>query len=328
MAKQIPTILYHYCSLPSFQKIIESQSIWLSDICKSNDFLELKWLYDEFHIYFLSRRLKYAKKQLALYSHFVKKLTSNSDDIPELPIYESEHLDDVENTIMHFQASDSWRSYVFCFSEMADSLSQWRGYADDGCGIAIGFDKDYFTLLNGCELEEGEIITTFDKVIYGSMNAKRYFNKVTGFEQITTDSSSEEFRVIAERALLRISKRAAFFKNGSFSEENEWRIAVTLLNDRFDTNQSDIKLLNKFGQEDLEGRYYFKKLGYISAKDKLISHIDLLLPKFKEAVKVIYIGPKSKVSITDMQMFLIANGLLESMDDRSIEIHRSESSYR
>ena len=35
-----------------------------------------------------------------------------------------------------------FRYYVTCFSYQNDLLSQWRGYADDGRGAAIGFDLD------------------------------------------------------------------------------------------------------------------------------------------------------------------------------------------
>lgn len=47
MSIQVPKVLYHYCSLPTFQKIIEGRSIWLSDISKSNDSMELVWVYKE-----------------------------------------------------------------------------------------------------------------------------------------------------------------------------------------------------------------------------------------------------------------------------------------
>jgi len=36
---------------------------------------------------------------------------------------------------------------VACFSAADDLLSQWRAYADDGCGFAIGFNARYFEKL-------------------------------------------------------------------------------------------------------------------------------------------------------------------------------------
>lgn len=37
--------------------------------------------------------------------------------------------------------SDLLDYYIVCFSEYKDKLSQWRGYADDGRGVSIGFDR-------------------------------------------------------------------------------------------------------------------------------------------------------------------------------------------
>lgn len=44
MANMTPRILYHYCSLETFQNIVENKSIWLSDVQKSNDSKELEWI--------------------------------------------------------------------------------------------------------------------------------------------------------------------------------------------------------------------------------------------------------------------------------------------
>ena len=41
MENKQPKTLYHYCSLQTFYDIIKNKSIWISDVEKSNDFLEL-----------------------------------------------------------------------------------------------------------------------------------------------------------------------------------------------------------------------------------------------------------------------------------------------
>jgi hypothetical protein len=38
--------------------------------------------------------------------------------------------------------------YIACFSENGDSLSQWRAYANDGKGVAIGFNPEKFGITN------------------------------------------------------------------------------------------------------------------------------------------------------------------------------------
>lgn len=40
------------------------------------------------------------------------------------------------------------KTFCVCFSESKDKLSQWRGYAQDGKGIAIGFDRGVLEELN------------------------------------------------------------------------------------------------------------------------------------------------------------------------------------
>ena len=56
----------------------------------------------------------------------------------------------------------SMKTFWFCFSESKDKLSQWRGYAQDGKGIAIGFNKDVLEELN----QISKFHTAFGKVIY------------------------------------------------------------------------------------------------------------------------------------------------------------------
>lgn len=36
----------------------------------------------------------------------------------------------------------AYPEYVVCFSKDSDSVSQWISYADDGQGLALGFDED------------------------------------------------------------------------------------------------------------------------------------------------------------------------------------------
>ena len=38
--------------------------------------------------------------------------------------------------------------YVGSFSQVQDDLSQWRGYADNGAGVAIGFDLNAILAAN------------------------------------------------------------------------------------------------------------------------------------------------------------------------------------
>lgn len=330
MKRHIPTTLYHYCSLSTFQKIIESQSIWLSDISKSNDSLEMKWIYSQFMIYFLEMQNNYLKKKIALSKHITKLRQEGvaEKDLPVSQEYNSMEFDNLKEFIGRMQKIPIYNSFVFCLSELSDSLSQWRGYADDGHGIALGFKGSYLSKFNGFDGTPIQGMFSIDKISYGSLPAQKYFDTNSEFEKISIDSTSSDIKNIVQTATLNISRRAAFFKSASFKEEREWRMAITLRRFKVNNEYFDISELEKVTKEGYAGRYHVKKFGFTSTRDKLIPHIELYFPDMKKALKRIYIGPKSSVTPEDIRMFLIANGFLSSTEDKSIEILFSSSSYR
>ena len=103
-------ILYHYCGLDAFLSIIKNSTLWLSDIRKSNDYLECVYCRDKIN----------------------EKIRGFLEDDKEA----LEAWDFGYN--INSDLSMDMISYVACFSENKDQLSQWRGYADNGAGIAVG----------------------------------------------------------------------------------------------------------------------------------------------------------------------------------------------
>ncbi len=103
--KKHPDILYHYCPLDTFVKIIKSKTLRFGDITKSNDSEELFYIYKLYHM------------------------------------YRNDGKTDGFNPNLFFakQDNENNKTYCFCLSELKDDLSQWRGYAPNG-GVAIGFD--------------------------------------------------------------------------------------------------------------------------------------------------------------------------------------------
>lgn len=61
--------------------------------------------------------------------------------------------------------------FAFCLSEEADLLSQWRGYADDGRGVCIGFKKEALELYLKTKVENNSI--TLNKVLYSDDDLER-----------------------------------------------------------------------------------------------------------------------------------------------------------
>src|ERR1017187_10866685 len=116
-------MIYHYCDSDTFLKILESQSLWLSDILKMNDPLEYQGGYE------------------IIIGVFGEKY-------PEM-------LEWVKNN--HFHSSPKGILILGCSftdKDKGDNLSQWRAYGEDGKGVSIGVSKEDVGLIVSCSMVE------------------------------------------------------------------------------------------------------------------------------------------------------------------------------
>jgi hypothetical protein len=111
--------IYHYCSPETFLTILEKKTIRFSDINLLNDAEEGRYGYNVFEEA-ADRLIKH--KDLP-------------DTVPKIPLEFMEQVDRRWSPMSLYLSS-----FVACFSKDGDSLSQWRAYAGDGQGFAIGFD--------------------------------------------------------------------------------------------------------------------------------------------------------------------------------------------
>ena len=118
-------IVYHYCSLESLNSILKNRSLRLTNILKSNDSMEISWI-------------------CRYYDAEFKRAYENASDLFRSKISSERLMGYVKLFTDEFfnENHADFRYYVTCFSYQNDLLSQWRGYADDGRGAAIGFDLD------------------------------------------------------------------------------------------------------------------------------------------------------------------------------------------
>lgn len=102
--------LYHYCSQEAFLSIISEKSFRCSALSLSNDTMEGKW---------------------------IRKIFSDICDKDNMKQRDRDFL---------IKIWEHWFSFYealgFCMSEHGDSLSQWRGYAQNAEGFCIGFSKE------------------------------------------------------------------------------------------------------------------------------------------------------------------------------------------
>lgn len=227
------------------------------------------------------------------------------NDIKSLEAWENWYKNGVE-------VNSSIRTFCVCFSESEDQLSQWRGYAQDGKGIAIGFDKKILEELNLIS----EYHIAFGKVIYN--NSEEYVKEI-----VDDNIQKFEYKGVGHVALelsQNYRMKFPFVKNPGFEEEREWRAVVCSQVGNYNIPSSD-KIL-------------FSKIKYRTSNNKLIPYIEMNFEKIKQnIIKEILLGPKSDVEIEDVVNFLKFCGYYENVEggynsNSPISIKKSVTSYR
>lgn len=277
-------ILYHYCTVETFFNIIASSRMWLSDVEKSNDYQEC----------ILCR--EYVNESIEKYLQ---------GDTKAAKAWKHCYNEGVET-------SYGTRTFAICFSESCDQLSQWRGYAQDGEGVAIGFDKTILERLN--QISEYHI--AFKQVIYD--NIQEYAQEI-----IDDNIKKLAYKGVGHVAL-ELSRnyrmKFPFVKNKCFQEEREWRAVIC----------SQIGNYNIPGSDEI----CFSKIKYRTAGGRLIPYIEMNFENVKkDFIKEIWIGPKACVEIKDVENFLNHSGYYENLENgynsqEPIKIAKSNATYR
>ncbi|WP_447035297.1 DUF2971 domain-containing protein [Vibrio alginolyticus] len=258
--------IYHYCDLNGFTSIIRNKKLWVSATNNLNDYREVNWFVDKvFH------RLK------------------------ELVNPENEEL---LNQFWELKTINSPMPYICSFSKNGDLLSQWRAYADDGQGVALGFNRDYFNF----------------KVQIPSPNVSKEFS--TGISDVFYDDDEQE-KVIEDilakilapyeteqeksgnllHAVTALNQLSYVCKNNAFREEDEVRIIHTPLI----TGDQE-------GATHLMGN--MSEMLHRVSGNTLTSYFELDFSEVKDVQPLleIVLGPKCKISKYDMDTFLSLNG--------------------
>jgi hypothetical protein len=201
--------LYHYTTLKGLLGIVESRTLWASDIRYMNDSAEMKHAAD------------LIKKDIA------RRIAEGHPNPKLLNQFQYWIGHRIVHGHMLFSAS---------FRSNGNLLSQWRGYSTHGKGVSVGFDPDQVL---ECALAQSFQVA---RCIYDPGEQERLVAEVVDAMEALADEQGEcddsdlrppeqsyydSFEGI-ESDVLRI---AAVLKHPAFQEEEEWRVVSPVLTD-------------------------------------------------------------------------------------------------
>jgi hypothetical protein len=287
-------VLYHYCSTASFHKVVETRQIRLSALSLSNDTLE------------------------------GKVVAAAIGQLAERDKIDRQTCERLQEMIGFF--GQLVEGLGFCLSEDGDVLSQWRGYAADASGVAIGFSRAYLEQFvaaeatatsPGCVLRQvkydpsehqAEVEPTYSEAKM-FIDAGAFSPGVRSLLDSRTDEEFEAERKELERvrmnlnvALFGLFPKLYLLKSRAFREEREWRLISHWV-------------LAGEGERDLE---------YRAVGDRLIAYrthplrVDVAMLPIADVV----LGPKHLTPVHMIEAFLKQHGF------GKVTVRRSAASYR
>lgn len=278
-------LLYHYCSTETFLNIIQNKSIRLSSMKMSNDSSEGIWVSNLISDYIENGGMGFSKIEMKLIHMF---LSDYQDIFPSL---------------------------AFCLSREGDLLSQWRGYADDGYGFCIGFDKGYIlkkicdsdTYLEEIKYVSKDNLKIIREYIRPAVDVIRGMHITDKFKlddcyeilagaKISGISDVDSRRDEIFSSLMDVGARLFTFKNPAFREEGEWRIVRSF---------SD-----------------YASCSFSAKRDRIVPFQIVNITNINEMIRSITCGPRHLEDETTMKI------LLESNEIYDAEVKISTASYR
>jgi len=205
-----PNQLFHYTNVDGLLGIVQTNSLWATNIRFLNDSSELKYGVELFEEVLGERKNPIQDRLCAEY-----KL--------------------LERVSAHSTTLEVFSNFVVCLSENGNQLSQWRAYGGDGAGYSIGFNA---CSIGQLEWADSRSLFLF-KVCYERGRQKELLgNLVDRFVSRIKDEGTAELQLFSSLLLARVQYYLVSFKNNAFQEEGEWRLVYTI---PIPTDQRDLR---------------------------------------------------------------------------------------
>jgi hypothetical protein len=292
-------ILYHYCDPTAFLNIIQSKKLWLSNLMNMSDYDERYW---------------------------AERIMNE-----ELSRLKDNYAPEVVQELYDQYNVQRFSPYICCFSTDGDLLSQWRAYADDGHGFAIGFDseaipyskrlpmmafsKETMLSLHSVEYNEEKqrnIIRQLIRAALERISIMRGHPEQAASEINQSQASDMATMLLRETAMDNLTGFATIAKNPAFAEEKEYRlIHMPMISANKFTNHTAAV---QFATSELKYRISGKQISTYFEYD-----FSALIDK-KFIIEVIT-GPKNQTSTPDLSMLL-------GQFKYKVKISNSRATYR
>ncbi len=239
-------LVYHYCSLEALKGIVESKTLWASSFRYMNDHSEV------------------LVSQNAL---------AENHDVLLGDLAASKAHQPLKRALKRVSAQEL-EFYIVSFCRQPDKLSQWRYYADNGKGVAIGFRRASFGGLLLKDVSYGGLAPGLTALCAALAN---------GF---TKDNRA--FKHLCTRELIEL---IGLTKSEAFVEEDECRLIA--FHDRHDPAT----------------KVRFRRSGNF-----LVPFVEIdLTPNWSERIEDVWLGPaiQDELATQSVRHFLHSNGVTD-----------------
>ncbi len=200
-----PKMIYHYTNDIGLRGIIETGKLWFTDIFNQNDPSELRHGLNP-AVEILEAEAAKGMPEAKLFADHVAKMLRGG----------------IEQTAHYF---------VCCFSKADDDLGQWRAYADNGRGYAIGFDARMLESAFA-EAKPGPGNMTFP-ITYGEVELREMYRQIISEviplvslprgKKLKSNVINEYMTELSVSLCVPILRASLFFKHKAYGNEQEYR---------------------------------------------------------------------------------------------------------
>ena len=293
-------ILYHYCSTQKMYGIMSGRQLRMSDITKSND-------YNEVYMFFPG--IINAMEDAYYKNPFSFKFAGETDEGGISILFRLAY----NYFRMEFDKGGV-TNFVICFCGEGDKLSQWRGYADNGRGVSIGFSERELRQYS----ERYKDIITMEKVRYKTAEeindiiiskADSLLSELKNLHKWIIDNlqcnenKQEKYMIFFFIQMLNmVFMKSLQYKNISFQEEEEWRMFF-----KYPITKRKELI---YGEENSNGVLFDEmveilknKIDFNVVNDDIIPYFPLDLSDISEKpIKEVISGPNNCILLKDFQL--------------------------